>query len=258
MENKVNILTISGHDPSGGAGLQADIESINAMGGHPLSLVSCLTTQDSCNVVSINAVDAEILRQQAKVLLADMLITAIKIGLIPNHEVLEVIIDICREFPSLPIVVDPVLAAGGGKNIANQSLTEAIFQQLLPLTTVLTPNTLELQRLSGLEDFAKAVQLFADQGCAYTLVTGTHADTSAVINQLYYQGKLLQTLSWPRLLGEYHGSGCTLASALAALLGQGYESQLASKKAQQFAWDSLQAATIQGSCQHFPNRLLIK
>lgn len=251
---KANILTISGHDPSGGAGIQADIESINAMGGHALSLISCLTVQDSCNVVSINALDAEYLQQQANVLMADMPIAAIKIGLIPNHEVLNVIITICQQNAAIPIVVDPVLAAGGGKNMTDLSLTEAIVHQLLPLATVVTPNTLEAQRLGKTASFEKSALLFAKQGCTYTLVTGTHADTNIVYNRLYQQGELVQTLSWPRLSAEYHGSGCTLASALATLLGQGVVMDEASGQAQQFVWDSLNLATLQGKCQYFPSR----
>ncbi|MCK5726067.1 MAG: hydroxymethylpyrimidine/phosphomethylpyrimidine kinase [Thiotrichaceae bacterium] len=255
MMTKPNILTISGHDPSGGAGIQADIESIQAMGCHPTSLISCLTAQNSCNVESVYAVDAELLYQQYTLLVRDMPPAAIKIGLISNHEILAVITTICAENTNIPIVVDPVLAAGGGKNIANQSLTEAIFNDLLPKTTVVTPNTEESTKLSGLADPALASQLFIDQGCTYSLVTGTHANTDMVTNHLYDRNGLVQSLLWDRLPYEYHGSGCTLASALAARLGLGEDIQTACEKVQQFVWDSLNTATTQGQCQYFPHRI---
>src|SRR5689334_3716385 len=123
------VLCISGHDPVGGAGIQADIETVSALGGHALSLISCATVQDSRNVSSVRATDLALLRAQAEVLLADARVAAIKIGLLGGAEQIPWLLEVIQRCKA-PAVLDPVLRAGGGADLATQDLVEAMRKDL--------------------------------------------------------------------------------------------------------------------------------
>jgi len=155
----------------------------------------------------------------------------------------------------VPVILDPVLAAGGGTSLSTAALVDAIREYLLPLTTLLTPNVPEAAKLaltgSTLDEQAL---LLLDQGCGYVLLTGTHADTAQVENVLYGEGKRLRTWTWERLPDTYHGSGCTLASACAANLAKGMDMVRAVGTAQAYTWGSLQAGRKIGRGQLIPNR----
>ncbi|MCP5352401.1 MAG: hydroxymethylpyrimidine/phosphomethylpyrimidine kinase [Chromatiales bacterium] len=254
-----NVLLMSGLDPTGGAGVQADIEALISIGCHPLPLITALTAQDTRDVRSIHPTNPAYLRQQAETLLADIAPQAIKIGLLGDAEVAVAVADIVRmalaRHPHLPVVLDPVLAAGGGTDLAGERLLDTLRTQLLPQTTVLTPNLPEARRLSGRQDIRDCALTLLDQGCEFVLVTGAHADTEQVENHLFGEGRLLDTLAWPRLPGEYHGSGCTLASALAGLLAHGQSPLEAGYEAQHYTWQTLAAAHQPGHGQAIPDRL---
>lgn len=207
------VMTLAGHDPTGGAGIQADIEAIASQGCHPVSVITCLTVQDTRNVQRIEPVADYLIEQQAETVLADMPVAAFKIGLLGSVAVVEAVHRILLQAPDVPVILDPILAAGGGKNLSSDSLIEAIREYLLPLTTLLTPNVPEAANLamSGASQDEQALSLL-DQGCTYVLLTGTHAETERVENALYGEGKRLRTWAWERLPETYHGSGCTLAS----------------------------------------------
>lgn len=253
------VMTLAGHDPGGGAGIQADIEAIASQGCHPVSVITCLTVQDTCNVQRIEPVADYLIEQQAEALLADMPVAAFKIGLLGSVAAVEAVHRILLQAPDVPVILDPVLAAGGGKNLSTDRLVEAIHEYLLPLTTLLTPNVPEAARLAITGDTLDAQALsLLDQGCAYVLLTGTHAETERVENALYGEGKRLRTWTWERLPETYHGSGCTLASACAANLAKGMETGKAVAAAQAYAWGSLQAGYKLGKCQWIPNRFYWK
>lgn len=256
------VLVYAASDPSGGAGIQADLLTCASIGCHPLSVITAVTVQDSVGVARVAAVDSQLVTEQASLLLQDMSVTVCKIGLLGSVENVVTVAELLAAHPDIPVVFDPVLASGRGDVLADASMILAIRQYLLPLTTVLTPNTLEVRRLAAVQTSLLATPTLAecslhllDLGCKYVLLTGTHNDTPQVYNELYRQGYgLVRTDRWQRLAGSYHGSGCTLASAVASFLAQGYPVEAAVQAAQQFTWQSLATAFRPGKGQYLPNR----
>jgi len=253
--NRPIVLCFSGHDPSGGAGVQADIEAIVGHQCHAASVITALTEQDSRNVNKLIPQKPEDILSQAHTLLADFKVSAFKIGLIGDASVAEAIAQVLRQHPSIPVVLDPVLAAGGGTELASQQLIDVIVQQLLPLTTLLTPNSEEARRLAGQSDLADCGGFLQGKGAEYVLITGSHESSELVHNRLFMPDDLQETFNWERLPHSYHGSGCTLASATAALLAQGLDVFTAVSEAQEFTWQSLAAAYRPGQGQYNPDRL---
>jgi hydroxymethylpyrimidine/phosphomethylpyrimidine kinase len=256
------VLTFAATDPTSGAGLQADILTIASMGCHPVSIVTAITVQDTSGVDDVQAVDADILVDQARTVLEDMPVAAFKIGLLGSVENIAAIAEIISDYPDIPLVFDPVLASGRGDELANEDMLEAMRELLLPQTTILTPNSMEARRLVIDEDneqddpnLAECANRIIKLGCEYVLVTGTHENTPKVINSLYGERGLIRHDNWPRLPGIYHGSGCTLASALAALLANGLPMEEAVREAQEYTWEALKYGFRPGMGQHIPDRL---
>ncbi|CAG9934217.1 Phosphomethylpyrimidine kinase [Candidatus Nitrotoga arctica] len=256
------VLTFGATDPSGGAGLQADILTIASMGCHPLSVVTAVTVQDTGGVDDIFPIDAEWVSDQARAVLEDMPVAAFKIGLLGSVENIAAIAEVISDYPDIPLVFDPVLASGRGDELADEDMLDALRELLLPQTTILTPNSIEARRLIQDEDndednpdLAECAKRIVQLGCEYVLVTGTHEHTPKVINTLYGENGLVRSDSWARLSGIYHGSGCTLASAIASLLANGLSMNEAVKEAQEFTWQALQYAFRPGMGQHIPDRL---
>lgn len=249
------VLCFSGHDPSGGAGIQADIEAIASHRCHAASIVTALTEQDSLNVKKLIPQRPEDIVSQAETLLTDFKVAAFKIGLIGDVGVAQAIARVLRQYPNIPVVLDPVLAAGGGTELAGRQLIDVIVSELLPLTTLLTPNSDEARRLSSQTDLADCAHWLQQRGAEYVLVTGSHENSELVHNRLFMPDNLDQTFNWERLPHHYHGSGCTLASAIAALLARGLDMFTAVNEAQEFTWQSLAAAYLPGHGQHNPDRL---
>lgn len=236
--------------------MQADILTLAALGCHPLSVLTALTAQDTRGVHGVQAVDGAWVEAQARRLLEDMPVDAFKIGVLGSAANVEVVARALEKHPRLPVVFDPVLASGRGDALADEATLEALRSRLLPLTTVLTPNSLEARRLcgddgAGLE--ACAARL-VEMGCKQVLVTGTHEPGAQVLNTLYGASGKLREDRWPRLPGGYHGSGCTLASALAAFLARGLPVPEASREAQAYTWKALQSGFTAGAGQSLPNR----
>lgn len=252
--NRPVVLCFSGHDPSGGAGVQADIETLVSHRCHAASVITALTEQDTRNVKKLIPQRPDDIISQADTLLADLPVKAIKIGLIGHHDTAAAIAAILTRHPRIPVVLDPVLAAGGGAELSTDRLIAAVTDQLLPRTSVLTPNSMEARRLTGLTDLHDCGLALLDKGCEYVLITGTHETSPAVSNQLFHDGRLLETFTWDRLPDSYHGSGCTLASAVAALVAQGLAPFQAVMEAQEYTWNALQTAYRPGQGQHNPNR----
>ncbi len=257
------VMTLGGNDPSGGAGLAADITTIVSLGCHPAPVVTALTVQDTHNVHALLPVEPAQLLAQARAVLDDMPVAAIKIGLIGSAENAGALHTLLAAYPDIPVVLDPILAAGGGAELANAALIESIQRLLLPQTTVLTPNSIEARRLAPEADTLEACAMaLLARGCRYVILTGGHEPhPTEVVNTLYGNNRRLENWRWPRLPDSYHGSGCTLASAIAALLAQGDSAQSdeaiqsAIYRAQHFVWRSLQAAFRAGGGQALPNRL---
>jgi hydroxymethylpyrimidine/phosphomethylpyrimidine kinase len=254
IQNRPAVLSFSGHDPSGGAGVQADIETIVSHQCHAVSVITALTEQDTLNVKKLIPQNSSNILNQATTLMADIPIKAIKIGLLGHTETALAVHNILKQNPHIPVIFDPVLAAGGGANLSDEDIIRAIKDLLLPYTTVLTPNSEEARRLTGLTDLTECGLKLLERGCKYVLITGSHESTPEVSNRLFHDGQCIETYSWNRLPYSYHGSGCTLAASIAALLAQGLAAVQAISEAQEFTWNSLNAAYQTGKGQHNPNR----
>ena len=249
------VMALSGLDPTGGAGIQADIETIASMGCHALPLVTALTVQDSQNVIRFETIDPLLLIEQARAVLEVIPVMAFKIGMLGSPQIVEAIYGILQDYPEPPVVLDPIIAAGGGASLLEDDTLAAMRELLLPMTTIITPNSNEARLLApeadSLDACAEALQ---DMGCEYVLITGSHENTPAVINTLYNNHRRLESFSWDRLPDTYHGSGCTLAASISAMLAHGLDPFNAIHEAQEYTWQALQHGFRLGQGQHFPDR----
>ncbi|VAW78687.1 Hydroxymethylpyrimidine phosphate kinase ThiD [hydrothermal vent metagenome] len=250
------VMVFSGNDPSGGAGIQADIEALISHGCHTTPVLTTLTIQDTRDILGYTPLDASLVTEQARAVLEDIPVSAFKLGLLTSIEVIEAVHTILADYPDIPVVTDPVLATGAGTMLSDDDVVSAINELLLPQTTVLTPNSNEARLLAPEADSLSACAMaLLDKGAEFVLITGTHENTPTVINSLYGNRRLLETFEWDRLEGEFHGSGCTLASSIAGLLAQGMEPFSAIHEAQEYTWQSLAEGYRIGMGQQLPNRL---
>lgn len=214
------VLICAGLDPSGGAGLAADITAISAIGAHPLPVLTVLTAQDNDRVAAIEAVQPAWLMRQIEVLLDKFELAAIKIGIIGSRANAQVLLNVIQRarmrWPDLPVILDPVLASGHGDALA-QDDPVSIILPLLPLTSVILPNLPEAARITGKIEAQQQAAWLLQQGCGAVLLKGGHGSDGQVINR-WFDAAGEQSWHWPRLPGAFHGSGCTLASALAAAM----------------------------------------
>jgi hydroxymethylpyrimidine/phosphomethylpyrimidine kinase len=255
------VMVFAASDPSGGAGLQADIMTLSSLGCHPLSVVTAITVQDSAGIEDVLAIDADWVADQARALLEDMPVAAFKIGMLGSVENIAAIAEIVSDYPEIPLVFDPVLTSGRGDELASEEMIVAMRDLLLPQTTVLTPNSHEARRLAQDEDneaddpdLAECARRLVGAGSEYVLVTGTHEHTAQVVNSLYGEDGRIREDTWERLPGSYHGSGCTLASAIAANLANGLDVAEAVRDAQDYTWQALANAFRPGMGQYLPDR----
>jgi hydroxymethylpyrimidine/phosphomethylpyrimidine kinase len=213
-------------------------------------------------VEAVMAIDPEWIADQARCVLEDMPVAAFKIGLVGSLEAITAIAEVVSDYPDIPLVLDPVLASGRGDELATEDMIAALRELLIPQCTIITPNSIEARRLAVDEadegdhpDLAECARRLIASGCEHVLITGTHENTPEVINTLYSHEGVVRSDSWPRLAGSYHGSGCTLASAIAATLANGLAIGDAVKDAQEYTWQSLKSAFRPGMGQYIPDRL---
>lgn len=248
------VLCFSGHDPTSGAGIAADIEALRAIKCHPSTVVTALTVQDTLNVHRFIPVAAEMVRAQARAIFADLPVAALKIGMVGSCENAAVLGALLRDYPRLPVVLDPIIHAGGGAQLADRDLILSIIEFLLPATTIATPNSNEARALAAADNLDDCARLILAYGCQYVLITGGDEPSAAVVNSLYHAAFPPEIHSWPRLAQTYHGSGCTLAAALAGFLAQGLNPRTAVNAAQEFTWQALAHGYRVGKGQFIPNR----
>lgn len=250
------VAIIAGNDPSGGAGIAADIQAVSALGCHPAPTITALTVQDTRNAYRVEAADPELVVEQARAVFADLPVRAVKLGLLPTAEIALAVAGLLADHRHVPIVLDPVLVAAGGADLAEAALVSVLLEELLPLAAIVTPNALEIRRLGGQtgDRDARAAALL-DRGCRWVLVKGADEDTPGVENALYGEGFETCVYRWRRLPESYHGSGCTLASAIAALLARGQAVPVAVQEAQRYTLEALSAGFRPGGGQFIPRRL---
>lgn len=257
MENpkKPIVLCFSGLDPTGGAGIQADIEAIAKHGCHVAPIITANTIQNTRNVIEFEGINPNFIYKQAKTILEDMPVSTIKIGMLGSKETTEIIHKLLCEHPNIPLIFDPVLSAGGGTSLARDNLIDAINKLIIPRTTILTPNIPEALLLSDKSDSAEQAALNLNKsGAKNVLLTGTHSDSTDVSHTLFQQNKAIQTYHYKRLPHEYHGSGCTLASSIAAFIALKSSPADACKHALDFTYKTLVHAQALGQHQLIPNR----
>jgi hydroxymethylpyrimidine/phosphomethylpyrimidine kinase len=214
------ILIIAGSDSGGGAGIQADIKTVTMLGGHAMTAVTAITAQNTKAVSAVHPVPAEVILAQMDAIIGDIGVDAVKIGMVPSAFAAEAIANRLQSLENVPIVFDPVMVATSGAELADDA-TVAAFGKLMNIATLATPNLPELHRLTSEEDpVAAALKLVGAHGCA-VLIKGGHEEGEAIADALIetdnmtsWQGQRIDTTST-------HGTGCTLASAIACFLGQG-------------------------------------
>ncbi len=248
------ILSVSAHDPSGAAGIQADMETVNSYHNHCVSVITALTAQNTGKFESILPQNPMVFRKQAELLLADIKIDACKIGLIGSDLLVHEINDILCETNDIPVVLDPVLHSGTGSNLSSDDIVSTLLDTLLPKITIITPNIKEALTLSGKSNLADSATVLLEKGCRNVLITGADQASDKVVNVLYRQDYDPVEYVWEKLQGTYHGSGCTLASALTCELLIENDIPTAVHKAQEYTLQTLKRAVQLGNSQFHPQR----
>ena len=250
------VLVFAGLDPSGGAGLQADIEAVASMGCRAAPVATAVTVQDTRDVLALEPLPPKLVAAQARAVLDDLPVAAIKIGLLGSAAIAAVVREILLERPGLPVVLDPIVAAGGGRLLADDAQVEAL-RDLLAHVTLVTPNGIEVRHLarSEADDPTDCALILQQLGAPWVLVTGGHDPGDEVVNRLFGPDGAREIRRWPRLDATYHGSGCTLASACAGLLAGGRDVASAVASAQRYTWEALRHGSGPGRGQHLPDRL---
>ena len=257
-----NVMTFSATDATSGAGLQADVLTIASLNCNPLSIVTGVSVQDTIGVKGLTAINAELVNDQTRTILGNMEISAFKCGLLGSVENIRIIAEILEDYPEIPLIIDPVLASGRGDDLVNAEIMKAMLELLFPKSYLITPNSHEARRMviEGNENFEDlSIDLCAERlkllGCKNILITGTDENTEKVINTLYEKFGTVNSFYWDRLPEVYHGSGCTLASAVSAYLALGFNLKTAVEEAQIYTWESLKNASKPGKGQYIPDRL---
>jgi hydroxymethylpyrimidine/phosphomethylpyrimidine kinase len=254
------VLVFAASDPTSGAGIQADLLTLASLGCHPLSALTAITVQDTVGVESVLPVAAETLERQARALLEDMQVAAFKVGVLGSVENVLAVAEIVSDYPDIPLILDPVLASGRGDELSGEEIISAMREMLLPQTTLLTPNAPEARRLAESDEdesepsIDTCAERLIEMGAQYVLITGTHENTPQVVNTLYGANGVIRRDRWERLPGSYHGSGCTLASAIAGCVAGGASIADAVRDAQDYTWQTLANGFRPGMGQFIPDR----
>ncbi|SHA09212.1 Phosphomethylpyrimidine kinase [Bathymodiolus thermophilus thioautotrophic gill symbiont] len=246
------VLVLSGLDPCGGAGIAADIETINQFGLTPLPIVTTMTVQNTQSVAEVQPVDVKLMVKQFHHLQADINFEVVKIGLLSSSVQIKAIADLVK---GKTIVLDPIVKASTQEVLLQTQVISTLKQDLLPLVEILTPNMAELFTLSGEKDEQKAIEKLA---CKWILLTTTDVSESSIEHRLYHRAKLVKSYTYNKLSGNYHGSGCTLSSAISALIASGANIELACKNALDYTYQTLLNAKNIGKMQCHPNRMPVK
>jgi len=250
-----SVLVLSGLDPCGGAGISADIETINQFGVTPLPIVTTLTVQNTQSVKLAQAVDEKLIAEQFNHLKEDVDFSVVKIGLLSSNAQIQTIASLLKTCETAAVVLDPIVSSSTGQQLLEDQALKTLKQDLLPMVTVLTPNVAELKALSSMVDEQKAIESLP---CEWVLLTTTDTSKDEIEHRLYHHGQCIERFTYVKLPGQYHGSGCTLSSAIGALLASGVDVDIACKRALDYTYQSLLNAKSIGKMQYHPNRELPK
>ncbi|OWV70626.1 hydroxymethylpyrimidine/phosphomethylpyrimidine kinase [Rhizobium sp. R634] len=258
-----NVLSIAGSDPSGGAGIQADLKAFSARGVYGMAVLTALTAQNTQGVSGVHLVPPEFVADQINAVFADVRVDAVKIGMIANAGIAEAVAAALAGRRGIPIVIDPVMIAKGGAALLAPEAIDVLTRRLLPLATLLTPNLPEAAALlhqpvaSSREEMAAQAEQLRALGPAAVLVKGGHLDSDESPDVLATVGGLHWFEARRVPTKNTHGTGCTLSSALAAELAKGASAEQAVAIAKNYladavaAADSLTVGSGHGPVQHF-------
>lgn len=263
------VLTVAGSDSGGGAGIQADMKACAAMGVFCTTVVTALTAQNTQGVQGVEAVSASFVELQLLSVLEDIGTDAIKTGMLPNSEIIQTVASLVRRFSPRALVVDPVLVATSGARLADVAVLPTLRSELFPLADVVTPNLPEAAAILGWdvdmirnrEDMKQAAKLIHAMGPKTVLIKGGHLAESEDAVDILYDGQQWHELEFPRILTKNtHGTGCTLASAIAAQLAKGNSILPAVQAAKKYLQESLIASAplsigqgLHGPLNHLPS-----
>ena len=239
---KGRVLIIAGSDSSGGAGVQADIKTVTVLGGYAATAITAVTVQSTEGVKAVHQLPPEIAAGQIDAVLDDIGADAIKIGMIGDLATAEVIEAALKNNSGLPVVLDPVMVATSGDGLAADGVARFLRDRLVPLATVVTPNLAEAEALTGLEDQEKAAQQLVAAGATAALVKGGHGMGNRVTDCLYTEGTLSQFENLRLNTRHTHGTGCTLASAIAVRMAQGLGIKAACSQAIGYVHEAIRTA----------------
>ena len=249
------VLLFSGLDPTGGAGISADIETINQFGISALPIVTTLTAQNTQEVKLIEVTSQKLIETQFKLLSEDIPFRTVKIGLLGSLDQIKTITRLLKEKSDLTIIHDPIISSGNEEKLLDDAAIDYMRNELIPMTTILTPNLNELSRLAPGLDEQSAI---ASLNCPWILVTTTDSSEVDIEHRLYHNSKLVEKFSYIKLPDKYHGSGCTLSSAISALIASDVAVNIACRMALDYTYQTLLNAKSLGKMQYHPNRNLPK
>jgi hydroxymethylpyrimidine/phosphomethylpyrimidine kinase len=242
------VLIVAGSDSGGGAGIQADIKTVTALDGYAMTAITALTAQDTLGVHGVVPVDPAFIRQQMELCLADIGADAIKTGMLHDSAVIDAVADtVERLAPRAAFVVDPVMIAKGGAKLLRDEAIDAVRKRLAPLATVMTPNTEEATALAGIaiastRDMERAGQAILALGCGAVLMKGGHL-AGPMVHDLLVERSGVARFESPRVeTRSTHGTGCTLASAIATGLAQGLDLVTAIRRARAYVLEAIRTA----------------
>jgi hydroxymethylpyrimidine/phosphomethylpyrimidine kinase len=246
---KGRVLIVAGSDSGGGAGVQADIKTVTALGGYAATAITALTAQNTTGVYGVHGVPPDFIRQQIELVLSDIGADAVKTGMLHSAPVIEAVCDaLASHGPTIPLIVDPVMVAKGGASLLDESAVTTVKTRLIPRAALVTPNLPEAEALTGrvirsVEDMRQAAQALLALGCRAVLLKGGHGE-GAMITDVLAEGDGTITLFRGRRIAtrHTHGTGCTLASAIATGLAQGLALQQAVARAREYVRKALRTA----------------
>ncbi len=242
-------LSIAGSDPTGGAGLQADLKVMGAFGVHGMAVPTALTVQNTLGVGHVEPVSGELIRRQLDFLLDDIVPDALKTGMLYTEEAVDAVVGAMGRYGLRNLVVDPVAVSSSGTGLVLEGALRELSSRLLPLAAVVTPNAHEAGLLTGLRirgeaDMQQAARALHALGPKVVIITGGHFEGVAV--DLYYDGAEPRMLAGEKYEGDYHGTGCAFSAALASCLAQGKGPFEAAGEAKRFVQDAIRRAVRPG------------
>ena len=246
------VLTIAGSDCSGGAGIQADLKTIGALGAYGMSVIVSLTAQNTCGVNSIQNIPEEMIIDQLKAVFEDIRPDAVKIGMLPELDTIKAVSNFLKEYEAENIVVDPVMVATSGAHLVEKEGADINKEHLFPLATVITPNMAEAEYLTGIkvvdkEGMEKAAKKLSKYSDGIIMVKGGHLVDSAD-DYIYKDGKGMWIPGKRIDNNNTHGTGCTLSSAIATFLAKGYDGEEAIKYAKEYLTGAIKDGLNLGKC----------